>query len=286
MAGQLRFTAPAGSRGRKAVLNGYLYTCQQKGTPTVRSRWQCTNRGTCKAGLRIDFAEENWDQVGAHSHVPDWGKAKAVQQRELLLQRARQEPHTAPSVLTQHTLGRVDSETRTNLPKERVLKRAIQRARSGNVPQLPQTFADLNNIPDEYARLDDRRWLQYDSIDDNNDESRILLFASVEGLREMSASPIWFGDGTFKSVPKIAAQLYTVHYRRQGNTFPAVYALMEDRTEQSYRRLFSAIRLLLPENRRHGPTRFSIDFELAVTNAFTEVFPLATAAEHYERGRQ
>lgn len=54
---------------------------------------------------------------------------------------------------------------------------------------------------------------------------------------------MWYGDGTFKTVPRIAAQLYTLHYERTGHTFAAVYVVMENRTQEMYNRVFSKVRL-------------------------------------------
>ena len=71
------------------------------------------------------------------------GRAKATLARERLMQEARAARHTAPSVLTQQTLGRVDSETLARMPSERSLKRKIQRIRREDQPALPATFQDV-----------------------------------------------------------------------------------------------------------------------------------------------
>ena len=83
---------------------------------------------------------------------------------------------------------------------------------------------------------------------------------------------LWYGDGTFKSSPTIAAQLYTIHYQRHENTLPGVFAIMENRHQESYVVLFQALKNLLPRGRNSGPRMFSTDFELASSNAFGSVF--------------
>lgn len=73
----LRFIGPRGSRGRKAVFRGYLYTIQIPGTANIRQRWQCVKRPSCKAALRIDLDERYAEEIGEHTHVPDWAGVKA-----------------------------------------------------------------------------------------------------------------------------------------------------------------------------------------------------------------
>lgn len=277
MAEELRFSCPAGQRGRRALLRGYMYTLHVRSTPNVKSRWQCTRRPECKASLRVSHDETEWTAVGNHSHLPDWGRVKAVRERKRLLDAARANPHIPPAVLTQGSIGRVDSETRIALPSEKTLKRSIQRVRREGQPELPRTMEELVAIPDQYASLNGEKFLQYDSKeeDEEGNHGRVLIFASAGGLRDLSGSKYWLGDGTFKSSPAIAAQLYTLHYTKFDSTLPAVYAVMEDRTRESYKVLFSAVKRLLPVDRRDGPKTFSVDFELAASNALSEVFPQA-----------
>ena len=48
---------------------------------------------------------------------------------------------------------------------------------------------------------------------------------------------------------------------------------MENRNQETYERVFTAVRSALPAAGRNGPRFISTDFELAATNAFREVFP-------------
>ena len=233
----LRMLGAAGERGRKAIYRGHVYSIQIKGTPTVRSRWQCVKR-SCKAALRIDAAEENAEEVGVHTHVPDWGYLKAKEERYRLLEQARRDRNIPTARLTRDALGRVDSETLVKMPAEKALKKAIRRVRREEHPALPKTFDELHELPQRYKVLNGETWLQFDSRqeeedDEDEDEAlpRFLLFATTQGLQQLSRSQMWYGDGTFKTVPRIAGQLYTIHYEKMGHTFPAVYILMQNRRD-------------------------------------------------------
>ena len=69
-----------------------------------------------------------------------------------------------------------------------------------------------------------------------------------------------------------------IHYQYDDHVVPGVFILMENKQEQLYTSVFQAIRDRLPANNQGGPEHFSIDFELAPTNAFKAIFPNSTEA--------
>ena len=229
----------------------------------------------CKGRIRMSANEETYNVVVNHNHPPSFGETKASTALADIALQAREEPNTNPLILTQNLLSQVDSETAVALPKEKSLKRKIQRIRRENQPALPKTLEDLGELPANYREINGVDWLLFDNREDNM-ENRVMLFAGEGVINAMSQSDLWFGDGTFQSVPRIFGQLYVVHYEVEGNVFPGCYALMRNRTGQSYDILFSAIRNLLPDARKDGPAKFSSDFELATTNSFLSVFPRAS----------
>ena len=78
----------------------------------------------------------------------------------------------------------------------------------------------------------------------------------------------WAGDGTFKTVPEIFFQLYTVHGISNNRVFPAVYALATNKRQETYERIFEEI-----QNLAGDPEDFMIDFERAAKNALETTFP-------------
>jgi hypothetical protein len=271
----MQFTKPKGERGRRAVHEGYQYTQHRAGDGDKWSQWHCIRR-TCHGRIKISSTETEHVQVSEHDHLPNFGDAKASLAVAGMKRRAEREINVAPLHLTQAVLSNCDSETLIQMPKERTMKKAIQRVRREAQPSLPKTLADLEEVPEMYSRIDGDIWLQHDSGPD--DEDRFILFGSRLAMREMGNSPMWFADGTFKSAPSIAAQLYVVHYERHGNVLLGCVALMTRRSARSYQNLFEAIRDRLPPSRRDGPAKVSTDFEVAAMNAFTTVFPNATEA--------
>ena len=66
------------------------------------------------------------------------------------------------------------------------------------------------------------------------------------------------------------AQSYTIHIDLLGRTIPALYCLLPNKKENTYRRAFHQIRLLVPN---FNPTWFMIDFEIAAINSIKIIWP-------------
>ena len=106
------------------------------------------------------------------------------------------------------------------------------------------------------------RFLHFDS--GPNDTKRIMVFTTLPGLDLLSGADDWFCDGTFSTAPSVFFQIYTIHASVEGILIPIVYALLPDKKEETYFRLLSCFDIEFPK-------RATIDFEIAVKNAFNSV---------------
>lgn len=111
----LKFTASPGRRGRKAIVDGFMFTRHRAATPPKPTQWQCSRR-PCPARLKIDANEQQYEVLGEHNHLPDFGASKAASVVANIRKRARETVDVTPSRITQQALGRVDSETAAALP--------------------------------------------------------------------------------------------------------------------------------------------------------------------------
>lgn len=80
----------------------------------------------------------------------------------------------------------------------------------------------------------------------------------------------WFADGTFKVVPELDFQLYSIHCAVSGSVLPAAYILMTSKSAVSYERTFTAVKKVCSLSQ--GPSTVLADFEQAAISAF-QVFP-------------
>ena len=99
---------------------------------------------------------------------------------------------------------------------------------------------------------------------------RFLVFSTQESLRLLERYDNWFADGTFKTVPLLFYQLYTLCVRANGKILPVVYALLPNKTQAMYE---SFLQVLLEHSEDLEPTTLVTDFELGAMNAFREKFP-------------
>lgn len=85
-----------------------------------------------------------------------------------------------------------------------------------------------------------QRFLLFDSGRGND---RILIFGTDATLLLLEAAGEWYADGTFKVNPILFRQLLTVHikYPNSNNVLPCLYALLPNKTENTYTRLFQAV---------------------------------------------
>jgi hypothetical protein len=82
----------------------------------------------------------------------------------------------------------------------------------------------------------------------------------------------WFIDGTFAVAPELFYQVYTIHVLVDNSAVPLVYALLPDKTEATYERVF---RKLVELRSALNPATIMADFERASLNACAAVFPAA-----------
>ena len=92
-----------------------------------------------------------------------------------------------------------------------------------------------------------------------------------------SKSKVWLGDGTFKVSPLLYTQLYTVHAVVHGAVVPMVYAMLPEKKESTYQRVFQVLRgkiveMELEQDEFNGPEIMILDFEIGAIEAFSKVF--------------
>ena len=73
--------------------------------------------------------------------------------------------------------------------------------------------------------------------------NRMLIFASIEGLKLLASSPQWHFDGTFKSCPKLFTQIFTIHAWLLDEMHDCVYVYMTERNYTAYCELLLNIKI-------------------------------------------
>ncbi len=93
-------------------------------------------------------------------------------------------------------------------------------------------------IPDKYKETYSGKLFL---IDDSNDDERVLLFSTKKNLKLLSENLDWLGDGTFKILPLIFFQLYTILVVINNFIIPLAFGLLPNKKQKIYEKVFSMI---------------------------------------------
>ena len=100
-----------------------------------------------------------------------------------------------------------------------------------------------------------------------------MIFGSVRMLDSLKESTdIWY-KATFKVVPKLFFQLFTIFVSINRHVLPALHILMTNNSEKLYNTVITTVQQLL---QTFNPSFAIGHFELAPKNSFTKVFPHIT----------
>lgn len=107
----------------------------------------------------------------------------------------------------------------------------------------------------------------------------MMLFGDRDLLQALGRADMWLADGTFKVVPSLYFQLYTIHFELPGGINPAgVYCLLTGKSRAIYDRLITALKTLIPHAK---PSKILLDFESAAIHAFSDAYTNAQVTGCY-----
>lgn len=183
--------------------------------------WVCTNnrQKLCKARINTK-GDVIIKKVGEHNHA---GNAANVGVRKTLTEIKKRALST--NINTQHIIAEstvaINNPVRVHMPSIPSMQRTIHRQRQGNAV-IPKSLIDLIIQEKFNVTLQGDPFLLYDS---GPTETRILIFSTQRNLHFLAQSDMWFVDGTFKTVPLIFNQLFTIHGVKEKQFLPLVYVL-------------------------------------------------------------
>src|SRR6266542_728592 len=123
------------------------------------------------------------------------------------------------------------------MPSPNALHSRIKCIKRAEIPAQPQTIEEVN-VPDLL-----RLTLNGDTFlirDCEIGDDRILLFTTQANIQRLSRASFWLMDGTFKTVPTVFCQLYTIHAPVGGKNsriLPLLYSLVTSKSEKIYKSL-------------------------------------------------
>jgi len=246
-----------------------------------RCYWRCVER-QCRARITtIDSVPVGFNQD--HQHPSDNIGITADAFLAGVKKRCREEIDPIPT-LYDECLGALRDEecdeavvnVIKRIPTYYSVKSSLYRSRAKVIPKLPATQQAIHLQQQWTETLAGDRFLLCDDTAASGD--RILIFSTNDNLRHLCAATEIFGDGTFYSCPGMFTQLYTLHASVHGQLFPLVFVLLPNKSEQTYRRMFTLLKDAIQReiDSELLPETVMLDFEVAAKNAVKAVFPLCT----------
>ncbi|XP_003737961.1 uncharacterized protein LOC100898720 [Galendromus occidentalis] len=265
-------------RGKERLAHdGYLYVFAQRSKDQQTEFWRCQYKASksqkCTARVHRSVRTGEITIKGAHTDMPS-SAAIEVQQKKVAMKRRAVETLEAPQQIINKIRATSSLAAKGSIESNKSLTRTIQRIRNRvGIPSVHYTDRRDIVIPEEYRVYESspgivERFLLGDSGSD--DPNRIFLFG-----RETVAS--WIGgvskiycDGTFSLAPNEFAQVFVILAERPGCVTPICYALLPNKSEESYCKMLDMLTLGWPA---FNPTSVSVDFEKGLMNAFSAYFP-------------
>ena len=127
----------------------------------------------------------------------------------------------------------------------------------------PKNLESVDEIPEPLKLTHSGDTFLY--FDSGKSDSRVLVFATLPALDLLSQSEICHCDGTFSVAPDLFYQVYTIHGVIENAVIPLVYALLPNKTQDTYEKLFGCL--------EQFGKKVVIDFEAAVRNAIKKMQP-------------
>ena len=149
------------------------------------------------------------------------------------------------------------------------LESAMYKRRRLSQPTLPASPNDTDSVirNSRYAQLNGCEF--YRGVASAGDDGSAVIFASDRQIELLqSAKQIYF-DATFKVVPSIYYQLFTIFVPVADVSFPVFFALMSRKTRAMYVAVFEQVKVLAPN---FTPQSVMADFEEASVSGFQHVF--------------
>ncbi|KAK4876602.1 hypothetical protein RN001_009108 [Aquatica leii] len=189
--------------------NNFVYVFSKKSSNEEHSICVCKKRGQCKGRIwTIANGIEVVRTVTPHNHASVATRVPLLNILSRMNERARDTEETPQQSLVTN-LQNVHGNIMAKLPGQDAIKRTIRRQR--NVQGLLELPTDLEhfNIPPQYQII------------------------NVE-------------NGAFSVAPNLFFQLYTIHVEQYGTVIPAIYALLPNKTKETYQKLLRELKSLIP----------------------------------------
>ncbi|XP_015791037.1 uncharacterized protein LOC107367805 [Tetranychus urticae] len=270
---QSNFRFVSSSRGGKLlVIDNHIF--RRKKTINDTEYYYCV-KSNCKSSATLQ--NSLLIRSSPHSHEPDTGELIRYEHKNEAKKLIKDSEYPKLCQVYDEVTDKIlndgrfsKNEAASSVQPFGSVRATLNRARQERFGALPASRAGIV-VPDSLkCNSSGQIFLRYQ----DEGEDKILLFVTDAFLKLLVESEHVYGDGTFKSVPKLFQSLYTLHVMKNGMMIPIVYALLPNATTQTYIAMLRIIQdLCFNCGLTWNPKKFTTDFEIATINAIKAVFP-------------
>lgn len=284
-------------KGRALIRKGFVYL-KSNNQSQEWTYWRC-DRGDCMGSVKESKINSTLDSIKAHNHGIAYVDCFSRIFRDQLMT-AVQDSHIPIARIYKNTrthfmkllneLPLLEEEKGLILGEFKSFRSSMERFRKIDMPNIPKTKAEIICCfsDPKYSEYEDvvhstttdrrlKRLILFNGFTEQ--EKHVIIFANNHFLNLLvdnaGGSSKVFMDGTFSICPAGYEQLFTIHAYYREHLFPVVFALMEDRTADSYEFVFRKImsEVINQTNQGWTPQEIQIDFEKASMKAIRKCFP-------------
>lgn len=242
-------------------------------------KWRCSQKG-CKSYIHTDITGNNLiehnDEHGGHLRPQNL-------QREMLSNsikvEAKKDLKVRPSQSARQQIPNLPPDLKDDVTTDDLDRIRVNsyRARRSRFPAIPKSMDEVH----EALNALDPREIETSRSEEflmRNDRGRnIIVFSTPSNLRFLAGCRKILMDGTFEYCVKHFKQMFTIHAVENKHYIPLVYALLPDKTKETYHALFDIVReeCFLADT-TFDPAEVAVDFEMGIHTALRECFPGVT----------
>jgi hypothetical protein len=266
-------------KGQSTLIRGVHRYNKNRSNKTGSTLWRCVNRSECIASLTLDITRKIITRETEHTcNIYDF--KNIIRHHVGCLKKAVcKDFRPIQQIFEEHLIilrRKVPNPDHDMLPSFHSIKDTLYRARKKflNTNRLLHTSLATVTVPETLANKI--------LVCEDGDVDKILIFATSTGRKFIKRPGLYYGDGTFKSAPPPFYQFYVLHMdinsnEKCTNIIPIIYALLPNKAQNTYVRLFS----ILKEKLKIQIRQFKCDYEIAQMNAVRLAFPNADISGCY-----
>lgn len=251
--------------------NGFLYVFDRLSADENTEFWRCEQKRQCKARVHVVNGEVV-KTINMHNHEPSAAKIEADRIVTKIKKRAVETMESTCQVINECSQN-ANFACQGALPNQKSLKKLIRRKRNeiNLAPANPTTLTELV-IPECYKLYESEPGNSENFLlgDSGPGSERILIFGRQRNLQMVLTCDDFYMDGTFKIAPNMFSQIYVILAKKFGGVHPIFYALLPNKSRETYDRLFRMVKELVPN---FDPKSITCDFEIAAFKSVAEIFP-------------